>query len=313
MLEIIAARIDQSERAARVSGPPFGNGNRHLARQIFAGQRGWGRDEILHRALRDNMSAVNASAGPDIEHVIGGADGVLVVFYHDHSIAEITETLEGVEQPRIVALVQPDRRLVEHIEHAREAGADLRGETNALAFTPGERSGGACQCEIFEPNIHEESKPFADFLEHPHRNLVLLGIQRLWQLREPFAGPLDRHIRDLADVQSADLHAQCLGFESIAVARSARNVGEIFGHLLARPLALGLAPASLEVGHNALERLSGLVGAQPVVVDEPDRILARAVEDRLLRFLRQVLPFAVEAKFVVLAEGEQRLRVVGRA
>ena len=71
------------------------------------------------------MTAVNAGAGPDVEHVVGGADGVLVVLHHDHGIAEIAQPLERFQQPRIVALVQPDRRLVEHVEHAREPRADL--------------------------------------------------------------------------------------------------------------------------------------------------------------------------------------------
>ena len=57
--------------------------------------------------------------------------------------------------------------------------------------------------------------------------------------------------------------------------------------------------------------LRGLVGAQPVVVDEADRVLAGAVKDRLLRPLWQVLPFGVERELVVLAERLQRLHVIG--
>ncbi len=36
-------------------------------------------------------------------------------------VAEVAEAVEGLEQPRIVALMQPDRGLVEHVEHAGEA------------------------------------------------------------------------------------------------------------------------------------------------------------------------------------------------
>ena len=43
-----------------------------------------------------------------------------------------------------------------------------------------------------------------------------------------------------------------------------------------------------------------------------DRILARAVQDRVLRLLRQVLPFGVERELVMLAERLQRLHVIGR-
>jgi hypothetical protein len=46
---------------------------------------------------------------------------------------------EGLDQPAVVALVQPDRRLVEHVQHAREPGADLRREADALRLAAGER------------------------------------------------------------------------------------------------------------------------------------------------------------------------------
>ena len=94
--------------------------NGHLAREIFAGEgRGRG-DDVVDRPLRDHVAAVNAGAGPDVEHVVGGADRVLVVLHHDHGVAEVAQPFERFQQPRIVALVQPDRRLVEHVEHAGE-------------------------------------------------------------------------------------------------------------------------------------------------------------------------------------------------
>ena len=122
---------------------------------------------------------MDAGAGADVEHVIGAADGVLVVLDHDHGVAEVAQPFEGFEQARIVALVQADRRLVEHIEHAGEAGADLRGEANALALAAGQRAGGARQREIIEPDVDQEFQPLADFLQHAHADLVLLGVELL--------------------------------------------------------------------------------------------------------------------------------------
>ena len=77
---------------------------------------------------------MDAGTGADVEHVVGGADGVLVVLDHDHGIAEVAQPFQRLKQPRIVALVQPDRGLVEHIEHAGQAGSDLRGKPDALAL-----------------------------------------------------------------------------------------------------------------------------------------------------------------------------------
>ena len=141
------------------------------------------RDEVVDRALRDDLAAVDAGAGADVEHVVGGADGVLVVLDHDHGVAEVAQPLQRLEQPRVVALVQADRGLVEHVEHAGEAGADLRGEPDALALAARQRAGGARQREIFEADVDQELEPLADLLEHAHRDLVLLGGELLRQRR----------------------------------------------------------------------------------------------------------------------------------
>ena len=125
------------------------------------------------------MAAVNAGAGADVEHPVGGADGVLVVLDHDHGVAEVAQPLQGFEEPRIVALVQADRRLVEHVEYAGQPRADLRGEPDALALAARQRARGARQREIFEPDIDQEFQALADFLEHPHGDFVLLRGQSL--------------------------------------------------------------------------------------------------------------------------------------
>ena len=136
-------------------------------------------DQVVDLALGDDMAAVDAGAGADVEHVVGGADGVLVVLDHDHGVAEVAQPLQGFEEPRIVALVQADRGLVEHVEHAGEAGADLRGEPDALALAARQRAGGARQREIFEPDIDQKFQALADFLEHAHGDFVLFRGQPL--------------------------------------------------------------------------------------------------------------------------------------
>ena len=77
---------------------------------------------------------MHAGAGADVEHVIGEPDRVLVMLDHDHGIAEVAQPLQRLQQPRVVALVQADRGLVQHVEHAGQPRADLRGEADALAF-----------------------------------------------------------------------------------------------------------------------------------------------------------------------------------
>ncbi len=84
---------------------------------------------------------MHAGAGADIDHIIGGEHGILVMLDHDHGVAEVAQPPERAEQALIVALVQADGGLVQHIEHAGQAGADLAGEADALALAAGQRAG----------------------------------------------------------------------------------------------------------------------------------------------------------------------------
>src|ERR1700722_14226456 len=111
---------------------------------------------------------------------------------------------------------------------------------------------------------------------------------------------------------AADFYAQRFGFEAKAFAGVARHVGEIAGDLLARPVAVGLAETALEIGNHAFEDALGVVGAHAVVVGETDLGVAGAVQDGILRLLRQVLPLGVEGELVMLAERGERLHVIGR-
>ena len=115
------------------------------------------RHDLLRRAFRDDFAAMHARARADVDDVVGGEDRVLVMLDHEHRIAEVAQAPERVEEARVVALVQADGRLVEHIEHARQPGADLRGEPDALAFAARQRAGIAAEREIIEADIVEEA------------------------------------------------------------------------------------------------------------------------------------------------------------
>ena len=123
------------------------------AGEIFAGERFRVGHDVGRRALATISAAVDAGAGADVDDVVGGDDGVLVVLDDDDGVAEVAQVPQRLEQAVVVALVQADGGLVEHVEHAGEAGADLRGEADALAFAAGQRAGGARQGEIIEADV----------------------------------------------------------------------------------------------------------------------------------------------------------------
>ena len=111
-----------------------------LAGQILPGERSRIIHDLLRRPLRDDFAAVNAGAGSDIDDIIRGENRVLVVLDDDDAVAEIAQPPQRVEQTVIVALMQPDRRFVQHIENAGQPRADLRREADPLAFAARQRA-----------------------------------------------------------------------------------------------------------------------------------------------------------------------------
>ena len=51
---------------------------------------------------------MNSCSGTDIDDVIGTHDGLFIMLYHDHCIAEIAQMKQRFEQTGIVALMQAD-------------------------------------------------------------------------------------------------------------------------------------------------------------------------------------------------------------
>jgi hypothetical protein len=85
-------------------------------------------------------------------------DGVLVVLDDEHRVAEVAQADEGVDEAAVVALVQADGGLVEHVEHADEARADLGGEADALGLSPGQGAGRAGQRQVVEADVEQEAQ-----------------------------------------------------------------------------------------------------------------------------------------------------------
>ena len=101
------------------------------------------------------------------------AHHLLVVLDDEHGVAEVAKPLERRDQPVVVALVEPDRRLVEDVEHADELRADLRREPQPLRLAAGERRGRTVEREIADADVVEEREPLADLLHDPRADQLL--------------------------------------------------------------------------------------------------------------------------------------------
>src|SRR5215469_15486118 len=89
--------------------------------------------------MRDQTSSVPPRSGSEIHHIIRPPDGLLVVLYDKHGVAQIAQILERIQQASVIAMMQSDRRFVEHIEHTTQFRSDLRRQTNPLSLAARER------------------------------------------------------------------------------------------------------------------------------------------------------------------------------
>ena len=144
VLEVVFAGAAHGQLAFLVHGAAgCGHLNAAAASHVVAGNGLGVLQQLLKAAGVHDFAAVLAGAGPHIHDPVGFAHGVFVVLNHDKRVAHIAQLSEGFDEAAVIALVQTDGGLVEHVEHADQAGTDLGCEADALRLTAGERTGGA--------------------------------------------------------------------------------------------------------------------------------------------------------------------------
>ena len=257
------------------------------------------------------MPAELAGAGTHIDDVVGGADGVLVVLDDDHGVALVAQALERVYEPVVVALVQADGGLVEDIEHAHEAGADLRGQTDALGLAARERGGRTRQREVVEADVDEEAQARDDLLDHGPGDeaLAVAELERLEERERFFAGK----VADLVDRFLAHGDGQDLGLQARAVAGVARDLADELLEMGAHGLGGGLLVLVEEhLAHAGEGGKPMSVAAVARTVVDADLCVAEAAEQNLLRLLWQLVPGGLVRDADVLARRGKDLRPVVR-
>jgi hypothetical protein len=120
---------------------------------------------------------VNAGGGTEVDDAVGARHELVVVLDHEQRVALGAQGLERVDQAVVVAGVQADARLVEHVEHAGEVGAELGGEADALGLAAGERLGGAVEREVAEADMVEELQALLDLRHDVLRDEPAAGVE----------------------------------------------------------------------------------------------------------------------------------------
>jgi hypothetical protein len=118
-VDVLEVVLRRAEHAQALIGRTPARGryrNRELVAEIFRGERARLLEELLERAREDHAPALLAGAEPHVDHGVGDADHVLVVLDYQHGVPLVAQLAQDGDQPLVIARVQPDRRLVEHVE-----------------------------------------------------------------------------------------------------------------------------------------------------------------------------------------------------
>ncbi len=265
--------------------------------------------DLLRRALGDDLPTVHAGPRSDVHHVVGQADGIFVVFHHDHRVAQVAQVVEGGKQAVIVSLMKADGRFIKDIHHPHKTSADLAGQADSLRLATGQRIGAAVQGEIVETDVDQELQALADFLEDLRRNLATATGQG--QLAEIIAGFTNRQVGHRRQGLLAHPHVPCLSAQTGAAAiwagLGAKELGQFFTH----GGRFGLPVATFQVRYDAFEGVRALDDVASVVeVLEVDALLAAALQDHLLVLGRQLAERLLQAEAVVRGQRTQHLEVV---
>src|SRR4029077_6091870 len=163
-----------------------------------------------------------------------------------------------------------DGRLIEHITHALQVGAELGGEANALGFAAGEGRRRAVELQVAEADPFEKLQPRADFRQQVAHDLPLAaaGAQAG---EEPGAGG-DRFGGQRRDRATAEAHVERGGIEALPVAGAA-GVNLLWPPVV--PPALFAALLRVEARHLDAGAVAALAPAVPGIEREQARIKLR--------------------------------------
>ena len=275
-MQVVLARAADAQRLA-VAGPARGRDrDRAVAAQERAGDRARLGEDDLERAVGDDLAAVLPGARPDVDDPVGGPDRLLVVLDDEDRVAEVAQPGQGRDELRVVALVEPDRRLVEDVQDAHQRRPDLGREPDPLGLAAGQRDARPVERQVVEPDVDEEPEPRDDLLEHLVGDRPLALAEGRLQGRRPAQRVRDRHRRDVPDVPVVDGHREDLRPEPLAAAGRARPGDHELLELGLDVVGVGLAVAPLEVRDDALERRLVRVLAALVAVADDDLLVLRS-------------------------------------
>jgi len=309
VLEVVLAGTHDFEHLGLVDLAALGgHGDLSPVGDVVAGDGALGFYEVLGGAGVDDFAAAFAGAGADVDHPVGAAYRVLVVFDDNQRVAEIAQVVQGFDEAFVVTLVQADGRLVEHVHDADQAGADLRGESDALRFSAGQGGGRAREGQVVEADVVQEAESGLDLLEHFAGDQLCRAFE--FQAVDPGEFAYDGHVAHVEDGFSVHGDSEHFGLQAASVADLAGHFAHVRLVVFAHGLRIGFVVASHERADHAFEAGGVFAQASPAIAVGDVDLEVVAVEDVVLDVVRQALPRGLHGEAHFLGQTFEDVAVV---
>ena len=258
--------------------------------------------DFLRRSGGHHPAAMGTGAGSDVDDIVGGPHGVLVVFDHDDRIPQVAQVLEGPQQLVVVPLVEADAGLIQNIADADQAGTDLGSQTDPLGLAARQGGRGPGQGQVIQAHVDQEADPGFNLLEDLAAD-HLLGLRQL-QAVDMVPQPSDGQAGQVINVHAAHGHRQGFFPQSLPFAGLAGgDAHELFIFVLA-VLGSGLFIALLDVADQALES-DGVDALAPLALVMDIDGAVGAVHQGMADRLRQLAPGSIQTEAQVSCQGGQ--------
>ncbi len=146
--------------------------------------------------------------------------------------------------------MQPDRRLVQDVEHTDQRRADLGRQPDPLRLAARQRRRPTVHRQVADPDVDQERQPFLDLAHDQVGDLALR--RRQLDLVDPLQRAVDRERRELVDAEPADQDVTRTRLEPRPLAVRARDHRHVLLDLLLDAVGVGVPVAPLEVDDHAL-------------------------------------------------------------
>ncbi len=177
--------------------------------------------------------------------------------------------------------MQADGRLVQDVEHAHQAGADLGGQADALRLAAGQGGGAATEGQVVEADVEQKGETCPDLLDDPFGDVGLALVEL--EVGDEVGGLPQRQRRDLVDVPVVDRDRQCDRVQARTTADVARDFPHVLLVVVAGRVGLGVLVTSAEERDDTfVGRVIAALATEPIGVGDFDAFVAGAVQDEIL-------------------------------